>query len=54
MSAGTSNSLPVAVVQLSSQDDVAANLACATHWVGEAARAGAKLVALPENFAFMG
>jgi predicted amidohydrolase len=44
----------VAVVQLSSQDDVAANLARATHSIGAAARAGAKLVALPENFAFMG
>jgi predicted amidohydrolase len=43
-----------AVVQLSSQDDVAANLARVTHWVTEAAKAGAKLVALPENFAFMG
>jgi predicted amidohydrolase len=44
----------VAVVQLSSQDDVGANLARATHWIGEASRAGAKLVVLPENFAFMG
>jgi predicted amidohydrolase len=46
--------LPVAVVQLNSQDDVSVNLARVRHWVGEAARAGAKLVALPENFAFMG
>lgn len=45
---------PVAVVQLSSQDDVEGNLARVAHWVAEAARAGAKLVALPENFAFMG
>ena len=44
----------VAVVQLSSQDDVAANLARARHWIAEAAKAGAELVALPENFAFMG
>jgi predicted amidohydrolase len=43
-----------AVVQLSSQDDVAGNLARAEHWIAEAARAGAQLVALPENFAFMG
>ena len=46
--------LTAAVVQLSSQDDVAANLARVAHWVSEAAAAGAKLVALPENFAFMG
>jgi predicted amidohydrolase len=43
-----------AVVQLSSQEDVAKNLARAEHWIAEAARAGARLVALPENFAFMG
>jgi predicted amidohydrolase len=48
------DSLTAAVVQLSSQDDVPANLARVTRWVREAARAGAKLVALPENFAFMG
>jgi predicted amidohydrolase len=46
--------LCAAVVQLNSQDDVAANLGRVAHWVGEAAKAGAKLVALPENFAFMG
>jgi deaminated glutathione amidase len=44
----------VAVCQLNTQDDVAFNLGRARHWVGEAAAAGAKLVALPENFAFMG
>jgi predicted amidohydrolase len=44
----------VAVVQLGSQDDVAANLARVKHWVREAAAAGAQLVTLPENFAFMG
>jgi predicted amidohydrolase len=43
-----------AVIQLSSQDDVAHNLARATHWIAEASRAGARIVALPENFAFMG
>ncbi len=43
-----------AVVQLSSQDDVALNLGRARHWISEAARAGATLICLPENFAFMG
>jgi deaminated glutathione amidase len=43
-----------AVIQLSSQDDVPKNLERVAHWVGEATRAGAELVALPENFAFMG
>lgn len=50
----TAPSMNVAVIQLSSQDDVAANLARARALVAEAARAGAELVALPENFAFMG
>jgi predicted amidohydrolase len=44
----------VAVVQLSSQEDVAENLARVRALVEEAAKAGAQLVALPENFAFMG
>lgn len=43
-----------AVVQLNTQDDLALNLARVRHWVGRAAAAGAELVALPENFAFMG
>lgn len=44
----------VAAIQLSSQDDVVNNLERARSLVGEASRAGAELVALPENFAFMG
>src|SRR5271165_4822672 len=43
-----------AVIQLSSQDDVDRNLARASALIGEAARAGAQVVALPENFAYMG
>jgi predicted amidohydrolase len=44
----------VAVVQLNAQDVVEANLARVKHWVAQAAAAGARLVALPENFAFFG
>lgn len=44
----------VAVVQMNSQEDVKANLGRAVHLIDEAARAGAEVVALPENFAFMG
>jgi predicted amidohydrolase len=46
--------MQVAVIQLNTQDDVHANLARAKHWVAKAAAVGARLVALPENFAFMG
>jgi predicted amidohydrolase len=44
----------VAAVQLQSGEDVAANLEQVSRWVGAAAEAGAKLVLLPENFAFFG
>jgi predicted amidohydrolase len=44
----------VAVVQLNTQDDVNLNLARVREWIGRAAEAGAQLVTLPENFAFMG
>jgi predicted amidohydrolase len=44
----------VAVVQLNTQDDLTRNLERVRHWVVQAAGAGAQLVALPENFAFMG
>ena len=43
----------VALVQLTSTDDVAANLACASAGIEEAAARGASLIALPENFAFL-
>jgi len=43
----------VAVVQMTSTDDVGANLASAAKFVAEAAERGAELVALPENFAFL-
>jgi deaminated glutathione amidase len=43
-----------AVIQLNSQDDVDKNLARAVLLIGEAARAGAQIVALPENFAYTG
>jgi predicted amidohydrolase len=43
----------VALVQMTSTDDVDANLAAAEAWVEEAAARGARLVALPENFAYL-
>jgi predicted amidohydrolase len=43
-----------AVIQLSSQADVSKNLARAALLIGEAARAGAQVIALPENFAYAG
>jgi predicted amidohydrolase len=46
--------LAAAVVQMSSQDSVAENLAQMEALVARAARAGAKLVLLPENFAYFG
>jgi deaminated glutathione amidase len=46
--------LRVAAVQLQSQDDIAQNLAECARLVALAGRAGAKLVVLPENFAFFG
>ncbi|HEY8945192.1 MAG TPA: nitrilase-related carbon-nitrogen hydrolase, partial [Polyangiaceae bacterium] len=49
-----SSSLVVAAAQLSSQESVAENLRQAGDVVARAARAGARLVVLPENFAFMG
>jgi predicted amidohydrolase len=43
----------LAAVQMTSVDDLAANLLAAGSLVAEAAAAGAELVALPENFAYL-
>jgi len=43
----------VAVIQMTSTDEVAANLAAAEKWVAQAADLGAELIALPENFAYL-
>lgn len=43
----------VAIVQVCSTDDLAANLANAEQGIAEAAERGARFVALPENFAYM-
>lgn len=48
------DTLRVGVVQMSSQDDVASNLARAAEHAKRAIDDGAKLVLLPENFAYMG
>ncbi len=48
------SSLVVAAVQMSSQDDLAQNLARMVERVRQAADRGARVVVLPENFAFMG
>jgi deaminated glutathione amidase len=47
-------SLVVAAVQMNSQNEVSANLDVVRARVAEAHKAGAQLVVLPENFAFMG
>jgi deaminated glutathione amidase len=46
--------MKVAAVQMTSTRDVQANLREAGRLVAEAARQGAKLVVLPENFSFLG
>ncbi|HUO18503.1 MAG TPA: carbon-nitrogen hydrolase family protein [Steroidobacteraceae bacterium] len=46
--------MKVAALQMTSGPDVAANLAQAGALLEEAARRGARLAALPENFSFMG
>jgi len=50
----STSTLTVAAIQLSSQDDVEANLAQCRQWVERAAQVGARLVVLPENFAYFG
>jgi deaminated glutathione amidase len=49
-----SETLRVAAVQLQSQDDVAQNLAECARLVASAVSEGAKVVVLPENFAYFG
>jgi deaminated glutathione amidase len=44
----------VAAIQMTSGHEIEANLAAAERHLAEAARLGATLAALPENFAFMG
>ncbi|WP_220802921.1 carbon-nitrogen hydrolase family protein [Pseudomonas sp. NCCP-436] len=44
----------LAVIQMVSQDDVLANLACARRLLEQAAEQGCRLAVLPENFAAMG
>ncbi len=46
--------LRAAVIQMCSGDDLETNLACARALLEQAARAGARLALLPENFPFMG
>lgn len=46
--------MSVAVIQMVSQPEIAANLTNAEHWLRQAAEAGARLAVLPENFAAMG
>lgn len=45
--------MKAAVVQLTSTDDLGHNLSRTAQWVERAAQAGAELVALPENFAYL-
>ena len=46
------NTLDVAAIQLNSRDDLAHNLEACRTWIARASERGAKLVLLPENFAF--
>jgi predicted amidohydrolase len=49
-----SDAITVAAVQMTSAPDVAANLATAGTLLEQAAREGARIALLPENFSFMG
>jgi nitrilase len=49
-----SDAVTVAAVQMTSAPDVAANLATAGTLLEQAAREGARIALLPENFSFMG
>lgn len=51
---GSGHGLRVAAVQMNSHDEVPLNLEQAEQLVAEAASAGARLVVLPEGFAFLG
>ncbi|MBX3273373.1 MAG: carbon-nitrogen hydrolase family protein [Sandaracinaceae bacterium] len=46
--------MKVGVVQMTSTEDLERNLACAERCVGQAAEDGARLVVLPECFAYLG
>jgi predicted amidohydrolase len=50
----SSTTLRIAAIQMSSQDDLAANLARASELVARGAERGAKVALLPENFAYLG
>jgi predicted amidohydrolase len=50
----SSDAITVAAVQMTSAPDVAANLATAGTLLEQAAREGARIALLPENFSFMG
>lgn len=50
----TQSEARLAAIQMVSVDEVAANLKAADRLIAEAVNAGADLVALPENFAFVG
>jgi nitrilase len=49
-----SDAITVAAVQMTSAPDVAANLSIAGELLEQAAREGARIALLPENFSFMG
>lgn len=48
------NELPVAIVQMNSQDDTTANIAAAIDGIQRAAAGGARLISLPEVWTWLG